>query len=223
MDQPIPQQNQAAPALPEARFSGWQKDIALSFFIGLLCAVFIFPIAKNLEMKPLLAWGLIAVLPVLSAIGMWVAYWLAKKIKVFYQIAKFGLVGLLNTLVDWGILNLLMFLTGLTSGYMFSAFKGLSFLFAMANSYIWNKFWTFKKEAENGEADKSGAKEMLQFFVVSLVGFALNVSAATFIVNIWGVQWGLSSALWANVGALTGTLLGLAWNFLGYKLIVFKS
>lgn len=220
MDEQIPQQNQAVPTPPAAAISALQKDVMLSAAIGLLCAVFIFPIAQNLEMKQSLAWILVFALPILAALGMRAAYWMAQKIEVFYQIAKFVLVGALNTLVDWGILNLLMFLTSITSGYMFSGFKGLSFLAAMANSYIWNKSWTFKKV---DETVKSGTKEILQFFIVSLIGFALNVGVATLLVNVWGPHWGMGAALWANVGALAGTLLGLVWNFLGYKLIVFKN
>lgn len=70
---------------------------------------------------------------------------------------------------------------------------------------------------------KAVGKEFLQFFVVSCIGFALNVGLATLIVNVLGPQWGVSAKLWANVGALGGTLVGLVWNFLGYKLIVFKN
>lgn len=226
MEQQISQQNQTAPAPGSAGLSLLQKDLIISATVGVLCAAFILPIAKNLEMKQALALSLFLVLPVLSVAGMGAAYWLARKIKIFYQLAKFILVGALNSLIDWGILNLLMFLTSLTAGTMFSVFKGISFLVAMANSYFWNKFWTFKKTEEPGDmtdtAQKNG-KEMGQFFVVSLIGFALNVGVATLLVNILGPQWGLSAKLWANAGALAGTLIGMGWNFVGYKLIVFKD
>ncbi|MBU2036938.1 GtrA family protein [Patescibacteria group bacterium] len=226
MDEQTSQQNQTVPAPVPAGLSVFQKDLIISAVIGLFCAAFILPIAQNLEMKQGLALSLFLILPVLSAVGMGAAYWLAKKVKIFYQLAKFVLVGALNSLVDWGILNLLMFLTSLTAGTMFSVFKGISFLVAMANSYFWNKFWTFKKAEElssaTSSAQKSG-KEMLQFFIVSLVGFTLNVGAATLLVNVLGPQFGLSAKLWANAGALAGTALGMSWNFVGYKLIVFKS
>ncbi len=249
MDEQIPQQNQTAPASAPTGLTALQKDMIMAAVIGLFCAAFILPIAQNLGAKQLLAWSLFLVLPVLAALGMWVVYWLAKKIKIFYQLAKFVLVGALNTFVDWGILNLLMFLTNITAGAMFSAFKGASFLVAMANSYFWNKFWTFRPAAEvastlnardssqTGQGATSGgtearrqnnlgtgsAKEPLQFFIVSLIGFLLNVGAATLLVNVLGPQWGFSAKLWANAGALAGTLLGMGWNFLGYKLVVFKD
>lgn len=229
----------------------FKKDLIISAAVGLLCAMLIFPIAKNLGMKQNLALSLLVVLPILAAAGMFVAYWLAKRIKVFYQLAKFVLVGGLNTFVDWGILNLLMFLTGIAAGSLYSVFKGVSFLVATTNSYFWNKFWTFRPAAERSAADvvpafgersqgdsneelraiseagrgnvgTGSTKELLQFFIVSLVGFLINVGAATLLVNVLGPQWGLGAKLWANVGALAGTLLGMSWNFLGYKLVVFK-
>ena len=229
--------------------SDFKKDLIISAVIGLLCALLILPIAKNLQMKQSFTLSLLVVLPILAAAGMFAAYWLAKKIKVFYQIAKFILVGALNSFVDWGILNLLMFLTSIAAGGMYSVFKGISFLVATTNSYFWNKFWTFRSVADvapafgaqshgdgataietsdnvgtgMGNIGAGSAKEPLQFFIVSLIGFSLNVGAATWLVNVLGPQWGLNVKLWANVGALAGTLLGMSWNFLGYKLIVFKN
>src|SRR3989344_8409758 len=116
--------------------SDFKKDLIISAVIGLLCALLILPIAKNLQMKQSFTLSLLVVLPILAAAGMFAAYWLAKKIKVFYQIAKFILVGALNSFVDWGILNLLMFLTSIAAGGMYSAFKGISFFVASTNSYF---------------------------------------------------------------------------------------
>ncbi len=213
--------------MDEQMFSqNFKKDLIISACVGLLCAVLILPIAQNLGIKQALTLSLLVVLPVLSAAGMGMAYWLAQKIKIFYQLAKFVLVGGLNTFVDWGILNLLMFLTGIAAGSLYPVFKGVSFLVATTNSYFWNKLWTFKKvstpDMAAEEAQKSG-REMLQFFIVSLVGFLINVGAATLLVNVLGPQWGLGAKLWANIGAMVGTLLGMSWNFLGYKLVVFKN
>ena len=223
----MPNQNEVASAETKTGLSNFQKDLIISAAVGLLCALLILPIAKNLQMKQSLALSLLVILPILAAAGMFAAYWLAKKIKIIYQIAKFVLVGALNSFVDWGILNLLMFLTSIVAGGMYSVFKGISFLIAMTNSYFWNKFWTFKKisteEVVASEPMQSTAKEGLRFFIVSFIGFLLNISIATFLVNILGPRFGFSAALWANFGALAGTILGIGWNFFGYKLIVFKN
>jgi len=128
------------------------------------------------------------------------------------QFTKFFLVGTMNTLVDLGILNLLILISGISSGLEYSVFKGISFLVATTNSYFWNKRWTFE----------SGQKKFGQFLIISTIGFVINVGVASFLVNLIGPQAGLTTKVWANVGALAGSAIGLIWNFLGYKFIVFK-
>jgi putative flippase GtrA len=132
--------------------------------------------------------------------------------QVLRQIIKFVIVGGFNTLVDLAVLNLLIFLTGVASGTPFIFFKAASFLVAVLNSYFWNRRWTFR-------SDKPA---FIQFFAVSTIGLLLNVGAASFLVNILGPQLGLSAKIWANVGAVGGTLVVMTWNFLGYKFVVFK-
>ncbi len=215
-----------AAAEKESPNPSWpKKDLKLAAVVGSLCALLLIPILKNIVPQFYIGYTLISfiALPALAVLGMLIAFWLAKFIKVIYQAAKFVLVGLLNTFVDWGVLNLLIFLTSLASGWYYVGFKGISFLVATTNSYFWNKFWTFKKTAADVAPEKVSGKEMLRFFIVSCIGFALNVGVAALIVNVFGPQWGIDEKLWANVGALGGTLVGLFWNFLGYKLIVFKN
>jgi len=63
----------------------------------------------------------------------------------------------------------------------------------------------------------------VQFFAVSIIGFLINVFVASVVFNIiigsivtmTGGQLGL-------IGAAAGSIVGLAWNFVGYKLWVFK-
>lgn len=214
----------ATPQEPEKSFYQ-KKDLVIAGIIGLVCALLILPIAENLAINSFYAYALIILLPLFSVAGMFAASWLTLKLKFIYQVAKFILVGLLNTFVDWGILNLLMFLTSTVSGPLFPVFKGVSFLVATSNSFAWNKFWTFKKPTDDKEAveKKAAGKEFMQFFIVSVIGFTLNVGIATVMVNVMGAPAGVSEQLWANIGALGGTLAVLVWNFLGYKLIVFKD
>lgn len=138
------------------------------------------------------------------------------KLRFFFQGIKFLIVGGLNTAIDLGVLNVLIFLSGITAGPMFSVFKGISFTVAVINSYLVNKHWTFKAQTQ------TNAKEVGEFLVVSIIGFFLNVGTASIMVNVIGPQFGLTEQLWANVGALCGTLVTMTWNFLGYKFVVFK-
>lgn len=229
----VPPAIPVTPVMPQKPGGSFYKktDLLLAGTIGFACALLFLPIERNLEISKKLGisifyiYSLIVLLPLFSVLGIWVASWLAQKVKFIYQVAKFILVGLLNSLIDWGILNLLMGLAGIFDGPLFLVFKGASFLVATSNSYAWNKLWTFKKPADDKEAieKKATGKELLQFFIVSIVGFSLNLGIAALIVNVLGRPEGISQELWANVGAFGGTLAGLTWNFLGYKLIVFEK
>lgn len=145
--------------------------------------------------------------------------------KLTAQFGKFVLVGIMNTLVDLIVLNVEMAVTGIAIGGGYSIQKAISFLFAVTFSYFINKSWTFQDRSEGGEG-----KKMSQFFAVSVVGMIINVSIATIIVtylqipinNILHLPF-LTPKLWGTIGALGGTAVGLLWNFIGYKFIVFKK
>ncbi len=183
-------------------------------FIGML-APFIF---SNLGAKLPIHVGLFVVIVALfSALGIALGYALSKIRPFFFQLSKFGLIGVANTVVDLGIYNLFIYMSDVSSGYMIMVFKSFSVLAAIMNSYVWNKFWSFeKKETSNI------SKEFTQFLMVSLVGLLLNVGITAFVVNVIGTPTGMAEKTWANIGGLTASILVLSWNFVGYKLFVFK-
>ncbi len=200
-----------------------KSDILSSVILGELVAVFLLLISKNLERDiPMLdiliksKWLVFFLVPALATFGVYGTFRLGRRNPVFFQFGKFLTIGLSNTAIDFGILNLLMFLTNIESGYFYSIFKATSFLVAVINSYLWNKFWTFEN---TGTAI---GKEVLQFMTISGVGFVINVIVASFIVNVIGSVGGISPRLWANIGAFAAIVISVVWNFMGYKFVVFK-
>lgn len=133
------------------------------------------------------------------------------------QFLKFLLVGLSNFIITFGILNLLMSLTGVTSGFYYSIFIAISFACGVINSYIWNKRWTFKK------GNKLEKKEFSKFFTITLITFGLNIGLASVLVNFVGPIGGISSYVWANISALAAAGFTTLINFFGYKYLVFKD
>jgi len=161
--------------------------------------------------------------------------------KTFMQVLKFVVVGVLNTVVDLAVLNLLIWATGIgESGWTYTMFKAISFTVAVVNSYYFNRIWVFK-----GDETKKVGTEFTKFIVISVVGAFVNVGVATLVVTFeqgmvgfihmiplisplydWFVSTvtsvtGPDFAVWPTVAALFGTLAGLVWNFLGYKYLVF--
>jgi len=195
-----------------------KKDYFLVAIIGFVSGLLILPIVKNINFNLTAIRGvaIVIALTVLAVIALWVAKIISGKIPMILQIAKFVATGVLNTLLDIGVLNLLMFVFAVTSGSSYSIFKGASFIVANINSYFWNKHWTF------GSNKSATTKEFGQFFAVSFVGFLINTGIASLVVNFINPINGISMTLWANIGAIVATLASLVWNFLGYKFIVFK-
>jgi putative flippase GtrA len=196
-----------------------QKDFKLVTIVGGLVGILIQPMIQNLVANPsfYLRIGAFVFFLVLAPFALMVAYFLSKIIPVVYQFAKFAAVGTLNSFIDFGVLNLLIFLTNIASGIGFSIFKAISFLVATTNSYFWNKYWTF----ESGGSPQ--VKEAAKFYTIAIIGGFLNISVASFIVNGIARPEFISINLWANIGALGGILGAFIWNFLGYKFLVFKK
>ena len=142
-----------------------------------------------------------------------------------WQFFKYAVIGVFNTGVDLLVLNIETALSGLKEGIPFAIQKGISFLVAVTFSYFLNKRYTFK---DLGKEDQ--AKKFSQFLVISFGGIIINTVVATVMVTfvkplvnpVLNIAF-LSDQIWVNIGALTGTALGLIWNFLGYKLWVFKK
>ena len=194
-------------------------DIVLALVIGEVTAWFFYEMLKTMDLEiPNLALILAVSFPILSALGLWISWLLGRRFLWVYQMAKYLLIGVLATIMDLGIMNGLILVTGLAAGVWYSVFKAVSFIVATCAKYFGDKFWAFEKMGKEGIG-----KEFGQFFFVTLIGLGLNVGMASFIVNGLGPQFGLSPAIWANVGAILAAFAVVAWNFIAYKFFVFRS
>ncbi|MEK7500614.1 MAG: GtrA family protein [Patescibacteria group bacterium] len=191
-----------------------KRDVVLSLVVGFLVAVLGLIIVANLNVRlPVSPYLALIVFPPLAAAGLYILYRISLVWRPFvFQFGKFFIVGGLNTFLDLGILNLLILLTDITHGVWFSAFKALSFVITVINSYFWNKFWTFQKTGS-----------FVLFFAVVSGSFLINVGVASFLVNVLGAPAGISPKQWDNIAALSSVVLVLTWNFLGMKFLVFKK
>jgi len=196
-----------------------RKDVGIAAIAGALIAVLALPIIDNIGLPPILksfgAPGVSAILFILTVIGFILLNVLGRRLNVLHQIAKFIVVGGLNTFLDFAVLNFLIGSSGITSGVGFRFLKGISFLVAVINSYFWNKHWTFKIKA-------NGGTKSIQFVVVSTIGLFINVGIAAFIVDVIGPVGNITPVIWANIATLIAVAGSQVWNFLGYKFIVFR-
>ncbi|MFH1656442.1 MAG: GtrA family protein [Candidatus Nealsonbacteria bacterium] len=203
-----------------------KSDILAPVIIGFVIAVIFLGVLKfSPEYLPELpdtitksAVYLLIIFPVLSVLGVFIAQFLSRKFEALFQLAKFILVGALNTFVDLGIMIILLTIFGISAGILYSTTKAFSFVCSVINSYFWNKFWTFGQKETGVEA-----KEFGKFFLIAGTGFLINVGIASLVVNFIGPQFGLSKEKWALAGAFIAIICVFMWNFLGYKFVVFKK
>jgi len=212
-------------------------NLVLAAIIGFLDGIFFYFILKTAEVEIPYTWSLPFALALLCIAGMYVASAIAAKIRIILQVARFFLVGTLNTFIDLGVLYgldwiiplpLSTVLISLPFVYLFkipiirpftifAVCKGISFITATTNSYFWNKYWTFAKK------EKPIPKEFLKFLVITFIGFLINVYVADLIVIGIGPQFGLTEKIWTGIGAIIAAFFAFVWNFLGSKFIVFKK
>ncbi len=203
------------------------RDYAIGALIGFLTGVFIIPVLVNLGIAVKLALSvgvsekvILSLTPLLVAIafpfGVWFGGFMSRFIGFFAQLGKFAAVGFLNTAIDFGILNLLSAMTGITAGFYLGSINVPAAGIAMMNSYFWNKFWVFRARGGNAASD-------LPKFVIVSVGAILVNSAIVAIGTEFPAPAGLGPALWLNATKVLATAASFLWNFVGYKLIVFRK
>lgn len=137
------------------------------------------------------------------------------------QFSKFAVVGLLNTAIDFAVLNILTLITGIVQGPWVILLNTISFTAATTNSYFFNKHWTFRDTKKEQEE-----KKFIQFLAISIVGAIINggvvYGITTFVKPVLG-SFGIADQLWVNIAKVFATGISLIWNFLGYKFFVFKK
>jgi putative flippase GtrA len=198
---------------------GSTRDIALALLVGFMTGALAVPVVMNLAIPIKIPSMLLPpIFAVLFGVALIVARMVAARIPSLFEFTKFSLVGVLNSGVDFGILNSLILVTGMASGGAFVGFKSISVTLGVINSYVWNKFWTF----DASKSDDS-RRELAAFLIVTVAAVAVNVLGADIIVNVIGAPRGVSTKLWANFGAISGAGLTLFTNFFGYKFFVFRK
>jgi len=201
-------------------------DLFASALVGIMASLFATIALVNLDLfgksfkgveltVPLVFIGFI----VLCIAGMVVARIGGRILPIVYKFLKFGEAGGLNWLVDLGIVNLLIFMTGFSAGIYFAIFKGVSFIAASTNSFFWNKYWVF-----TGGKKQDEKKEIGKFAIATTMGMAVNIAIASAIAYFGPhILSGIIDKSWANIATIIGSLTAMIFNFVIYKIWVFKN
>ncbi len=192
-------------------------DYAFAGLIGFFAGMFAIPVLYNIGTRdPLILLALPWVLAIGAVIGMGVAGILGKKFPFFIQLGKFGVVGVLNTAIDFGILNGISLVTGVTGGVVVGGVNIPGVAVALTNAYFWNKYWVFPRRDDQGTLH-----DVPKFLLVTIIGVVINSG-----IVVWATSYppvSIHARTWLNVAKLCATIFSLVWNFVGYKFVVFRS
>lgn len=142
--------------------------------------------------------------------------------RTILQFIQFNIVGVLNTLVDFVVFQILNLLLGWT--YVAQV---ISYSCGVVNSYIWNSSWTFRAERTRSP------REMIAFLAVNLVSLCVSLGVLWFsrevlgVTDAWVATWlpdFLAKFVNGNtVAKLIATACAIVVNYLGNKRFVFRK
>ncbi len=150
------------------------------------------------------------------------------------QVAKFGIVGILNTLIDYVLYIGLTVLFSIPLERVWMA-KLVSGSVAMTHSFLLNRAWVFRREHS-----RHGLQEFGRFMASTFVAvYIIQLGLVQLFTSIWPAPgiWaydvfetiGVASLLPSDefviktVAFGVATLASMTWNFLLYKLWAFKE
>lgn len=126
-----------------------------------------------------------------------------------HELAKFGIVGALCYLIDFGLYNVCH--VGLGLGPITS--KIISTVVAATCAYLGNRHWSFRHRARSGVR-----REYTLFVVLNTIGLLIALACLGFGYYVLDQRSALASNIWGN---LVGTGLGTVFRFWAYKKWVF--
>ncbi|MCQ2509545.1 MAG: GtrA family protein [Lachnospiraceae bacterium] len=126
--------------------------------------------------------------------------------KLISQIMKFGVVGVIAFLIDYGVMVFLTEVLGVY--YLLSAL--ISFTVSVIFNYVASMRYVFV-----GRDDMSKSREFVIFIVLSVIGLGLNELLMWLLVDKLFIHYMLSKIL--------VTAIVMVWNFVSRKIFLEKK
>lgn len=132
--------------------------------------------------------------------------------KVDKKPIRFVLVGISNTVLDFLVLNILLFCK---VNILFA--NTISTGIAMLYSFFMNKKWTFRNSGDNY------VREVILFFIFTAIGIWVIQNGCIYLLNLIVPDFGLPEIIYNNVIKLAASIPSLTWNYLTYNRFVFTN
>ncbi len=132
---------------------------------------------------------------------------------LLHELAKFGIVGALNYVLDVGLFNVLVTSGGLHDKPLTA--KTISTVIAATSSYFMNRHWTWRNKARRGVLREYGT-----FIVLSAIALLITLGCLAFGEYVLGQDSLLARNIWGNI---VGVGLAMVFRFWSFKRWVFLA
>jgi putative flippase GtrA len=129
--------------------------------------------------------------------------------KFLHEALKFGLVGAMNTVVNFAVFNALIF-TIFPNGQLKA--NVIATLVALSVSFLLNRHWTYRDRPRSAVR-----RAYVLFFFFNGVGLAIELG----VLGLTKYGLGLDSVMAINAAKLLGVVLGTVFRFWSYRTFVF--
>ena len=142
-----------------------------------------------------------------SSLGLYIENNLIKYAKVsknndLIKLIRFSIVGVGNTLVNWGIFFILN-----AFGVYYIISNIIAYTIATINSYIWNSLWVFKY------GQGLNINTSVKFFILNLVGLTANTTIMYILVDILNLNKFMALVLASVVVVIMNYTINKLWVF----------
>jgi putative flippase GtrA len=141
-------------------------------------------------------------------------HWRGRRFTALRQLLRFGLVGILNTIGDLLIFNMLLLALPSKDNLILLLYNTVAYGCGAFNSFLLNKYWTFHRN------DKVRATEIGRFIATTLVAIGCN-NGLLWLASNFLRAFGTNAFLTANVGKIIAILGTMVLSYGGMRLWVF--
>lgn len=134
------------------------------------------------------------------------------------QFSHFVTVGVTNSIVDFGVFNLLFALYPTTDIQILVLYNSLAVALAIVNSYLWNTRFTFRSGVVHGSR---GHRQRLLFVAQAILNVGVNDVVVAILTRLLYYQTVLNATDSSNLAKLVAMLVASLSSFVIMKYVVF--
>ena len=123
-----------------------------------------------------------------------------------FRFIKFGLVGILNTLI-----NQILFIILNSLGLYYIISNIIAYSISTLNSYLWNSKLVFKYSGDNLK------ETSLKFIILNIIGLTLNTIILYLLLDIVGLRKLIALVITTGIVMILNYFINKLWVFKKYR------